>query len=70
MGPKTSNIYNLNPVNYRCPVCMSTGKTPNLAGRFFLIDEKNCQCNGCDSIFDKRRFYKPGFESAVNVKKL
>ena len=44
--------------NYDCPVCKKLGKLPNLAGKFFLINEKECKCSGCDTIFDKKKFYK------------
>ena len=43
--------------NYNCPVCKATGKTPNIAGKFFLINDTQCQCNGCRTIFDKEFFY-------------
>ena len=46
-----------NAVNYNCPKCKESGKTPNLKGRFFLINEKECQCNGCKSIYPKSDFY-------------
>lgn len=46
------------PVNYDCPVCSKTGALPNIAGRFFIINEKECQCNGCGSNFPKEKFYK------------
>jgi hypothetical protein len=38
-------------VNYNCPVCRKTGKPPNAAGRFFLLNEYEWQCNGCNEIF-------------------
>jgi hypothetical protein len=56
MGQTTSR--NTNPVNYDCPVCMASNKLPNAGGRFFLINETQCQCNGCNTIFDKTQFYK------------
>jgi len=43
--------------NYDCPVCKVSGKTPNMAGRFFLINATQCQCNACHTIFDKNLFY-------------
>ena len=52
-----------NPVNYDCPVCKSTGKLPNIAGKFHLINETQCQCNGCQTIFDKATYYKTGNEN-------
>ena len=48
-------------VNYDCPVCMSSGRLPNAAGRFFIINQTQCQCNGCNSIYEKSRFYKTEF---------
>jgi hypothetical protein len=59
MGQKISHTQFSNPVNYDCPVCQQSGKMPNLGGRFFIINLKECQCNGCNSIFEKNRFYKP-----------
>ena len=47
------------PVNYDCPVCQNSGKLPNMAGKFFIINVKECQCNGCNTIFDKNLFFKP-----------
>jgi len=46
------------PVNYHCPVCMERGNEPNLAGKFFIINETECQCNGCQTVFPKNQFYK------------
>jgi hypothetical protein len=43
--------------NYHCPVCKASGRTPNIAGRFFIINETQCQCNGCNTIFEKDLFY-------------
>ena len=34
----TPNI--VQPVNYNCPVCSKSGAIPNIAGRFFIINEK------------------------------
>lgn len=58
MGPRMSKIYEQNPVNQVCPACQATGKLPNLAGRFHLINEKDCQCNGCKTVYPKSMFYK------------
>jgi len=55
----TSQLYEQNPVNYHCPTCKQTGKTPNLAGRFFIINDNECQCNGCKTIFPKSQIYMP-----------
>jgi hypothetical protein len=58
-----------NICNYNCPVCKKSGKLPNLLGRFHLINETQCMCNGCNTIFDKTLFYKNTFIEAINVKK-
>ena len=50
--------YDGNPVNAMCPVCKETKKLPNLNGRFFIINETECKCNGCNTIFPKLQFYK------------
>lgn len=58
MGNKASTI--LAPVNYNCPKCMEgNNKIPNIAGRFFIINETQCQCNGCNTIYPKSQFYSP-----------
>ena len=46
------------PVNYNCPTCMKTNRLPNIAGRFHIINETECQCNGCNSVFPKEKYYK------------
>ena len=58
MGNKISNV--TKPVNYDCPNCMQKGQNiiPNMAGRFFIINETECKCNGCNTIFPKLQFYK------------
>jgi hypothetical protein len=38
---------------------MRTGKLPNAGGKFHLISETICQCNGCNAIYPKTQFYKP-----------
>jgi hypothetical protein len=57
MGQALSFI-SRNPVNYDCPVCQSSGKLPNTVGRFFIINDTQCQCNGCKTVFDKEQFFK------------
>jgi len=49
--------YDDNPVNVECPVCKEIKKVPNLTGRFFIINETECKCNGCNTIFPKSQFY-------------
>ena len=58
----------IEPTNYHCPVCIASGKLPNIAGRFFLINEKECQCNGCSSKFPKEKFYKNVEHDVVSCK--
>ena len=67
MGSRMSKIHDQNPVNYDCPKCKQTGKEPNLAGRFYLISDKECQCNGCKSIYPKELFYKKVVTDALPV---
>ena len=62
----TPNI--VQPVNYNCPVCSKSGAIPNIAGRFFIINEKECECNGCGSKFPKSQFYKTVINDAVSCK--
>ena len=58
----------IEPINYNCPVCVDSGKLPNIAGRFFLINDKECQCNGCNTIFPKEQFYKNVQHDGVSCK--
>lgn len=52
--------------NYHCPVCKTSNSLPNMAGRFFIINETQCQCNGCNTVFEKDMFYaKP--ENPLNL---
>ncbi len=69
MGSRFSYSTNPNACNYYCPVCKISGKEPNLAGRFFLISETQCQCNGCNNIFDKSIIYRPVINDAVSLAK-
>lgn len=58
MGLTTSHNI-IEPVNYNCPKCMEEGrKIPNIAGRFYIINLNQIQCNGCHTIFPKNLFYK------------
>ena len=43
--------------NYYCSVCRATGTTPNMAGRFFILNATHCQCNACNSVFPKELVY-------------
>ena len=58
MGNTTSHKI-IQPVNYYCPKCMEEGKynIPNIAGRFHIINESQCQCNGCGSVFKKTDYF-------------
>ena len=44
--------------NYDCPICQQSGKTPNMAGRFFIINDTECKCNACNTVFPKEKFYE------------
>ena len=68
MGSRMSRLYEQNPVNYDCPKCKESGKTPNKGGRFHLINDTECQCNGCKSIYAKELFYKPVVTNATELK--
>jgi hypothetical protein len=50
--------------NYNCPTCQKSGRTPNMAGRFFIINDLECKCNACDSIFPKERYFKIVIDNA------
>jgi len=53
--------------NYYCPVCKKSGKLPNIAGRFFLINDTQCKCNGCNTVFDKSEYYaRPVHENNID----
>jgi hypothetical protein len=54
---KSNTFFYQKPVNYRCPVCIKKND-PNLLGAFFIINDKECQCNGCNTIFLTSQFYK------------
>ncbi len=44
--------------NYMCPVCQKSGKLPTISGRFYIINDTECQCNACYTIFHKNIFYR------------
>lgn len=56
-----------NTCNYHCPVCMASGKLPNIAGRFHLINETQCKCNGCNTVFEKNIVYRPVVTNAEHI---
>ncbi len=37
--------------NYDCEVCQSTGRPPNMLGRFEKINNEQEQCNGCGTVY-------------------
>jgi transposase-like protein len=57
MGSHLSKIKERNGVNYHCPMCKSSGKIPNLVGKFIEINEYQFKCNGCNSYFNKKSIY-------------
>ncbi len=50
-----NSSYNLDTTriktNYDCEVCLSTGRPPNILGRFVRINDIQEQCNGCGTIY-------------------
>jgi hypothetical protein len=65
---KPDNLFYLNNrCNYHCPVCKKTGKVPNIAGKFFLINDTECKCNACNSVFPKSQFYKVIVDNASPI---
>jgi hypothetical protein len=50
-----SSGYNLDTTrtktNYECEVCLSTGRPPNMLGRFIRINDNQDQCNGCGTVY-------------------
>jgi transposase-like protein len=57
MGSHLSKIKKQNGVNYNCPVCKNSKKTPNLVGKFILVNAHHFKCNGCNSIFNEKSIY-------------
>ena len=55
----------MKPVNYYCPICRQSNRLPNLKGAFHIISENTCQCNGCNAIFPKSKFYKKVIHNAT-----
>lgn len=53
----SSKIFERDVCNYNCPVCQKTDKLPNLLGRFFIINQTECVCNGCNTVFPKEQFF-------------
>jgi hypothetical protein len=51
------NIVERNICNYDCKVCRDSGNLPNILGRFYIINEKECICNGCNTIYKKEGIY-------------
>jgi hypothetical protein len=37
--------------NYECEVCRSTGRPPNMLGKFIKINDEQSQCNGCGTTY-------------------
>ena len=57
MGTLFSKIKERNGVNYHCPVCKNTNNPPNLVGKFFLINDHQFRCTGCNSVFNENSIY-------------
>lgn len=56
------NMIERNISNYNCSICKKSGKLPNIAGRFYIINEQECICNGCNTIYKKEQIYKTDYE--------
>jgi len=54
-----------NKCNHDCPNCQKSGKVPNIAGRFFIINDTECKCNACNGVFPKEKFYKAVVEGVL-----
>ena len=67
MGLRMYMLHEQKPVNYGCPKCKESGKLPNIAGRFHIVSESECQCNGCKTIYPKSQFYKTVVENETLV---
>ena len=70
MGACSSKIQETQSVNHDCPICQETGKIPNIAGRFFIINETECKCNGCNTVFEKSKFFKSFDSKNANEDKM
>lgn len=52
------SAFDVRYVNYKCPECMKDGSAiPNAGGRFFIINESECRCNGCGGVFPKSDYF-------------
>ena len=60
----SSLSWRIHKCNYYCPVCRTTGATPNMAGRFFILNDTQCQCNACNTIFSKELVYAKPVDSS------
>jgi len=52
------------PVNYDCHICMQSGNPPNILGRFHIISDTECKCNGCNAIFNKSSHFSSFVDDA------
>ena len=53
MGGSQSIFFTRKSVNYDCSVCKLSGKTPNILGKFVVINDKEYMCDSCKSVFKK-----------------
>ena len=47
-----NNNFDRIKTNYECNVCMSSGRPPNMLGRFIKINDSQVECNGCNTIYN------------------
>lgn len=68
MGLSHSKFVKRNGVNYDCPMCKLTNRTPNILGKFFIIDETTYKCNACENVF--KREYCPKCKKPFKIENL
>ena len=61
------NNFSQQKCNYHCPICRLSGKIPNIAGKFIIINETQCKCNGCNYIYNKKIYYNTNFNFDDNT---
>jgi hypothetical protein len=44
-----------------------SGKDPTISGRFFIINDTQCKCNGCGTVFEKSVIYRPVITDASKI---
>lgn len=68
MGLSQSKIAKRIGVNYDCKMCRLTKRTPNIIGKYIMINDTIYQCNSCEYIF--KREYCPRCEKPFKIPNL